>query len=251
MTAATARLARRVTVIVGGSSTMGRNLCSALLREGAYVVLGDDPARTRALGPTLVDERLLDVPTNLRDNSEIRQLMQIAMDQFGGLHSVLNVAGVSTLEAVPHPASDYTLDDIFDVSVGSVYSAVEAAAPLMQASDGGSITTLIPDPMLASFPNSGAYAAGQATLLTFTRAAAARYAGTSVRLNAVCFGLAGTQEQGDVNLLMQSSDRLSGRKAVGWGDRDDIVDMAMFLASDQASSISGSIVHARGSSSSG
>ena len=235
----------KVGIITGAATGIGRASAFAFARAGARLVLCD--VREDELQRTIdaVGGRdIVPVTANLADASACPGVVQAALTAFGRLDVLFNNAGVGTM-VVGGTVETIGLDhwDLAqDVNVRAMYLVSRAAVPAMRAVGGGSI---INTSSVSAFRGSvtrpsHAYAASKGAVLALTRAMAASYGRDRIRVNAICPGTIRTRLTADI------IDRAEREAAEGHGiplgrvgEPEDIASCALFLASDDASWISG------------
>jgi NAD(P)-dependent dehydrogenase (short-subunit alcohol dehydrogenase family) len=243
------RLDGKVAVVTGGASGFGRATALRFAREGARVVVVDlDAAR----GAGVVEE-LRDAGSEGRlvvgDVSSLdvaRQAVAVAVDDLGRLDVLVNNAGI--VQGDDRDTWDTTeekWDTVLQVNLRSVFVCSKAAIPVMLEAGGGSIVNVAS--IAASVCTGGAaYAASKGAILSYTRHTARELARRGVRMNAVSPGFMRTpMTTGEREGLDEAAqeERVAGFAAhlpmKRMGAMDDIADAILFLASDEASYITG------------
>jgi meso-butanediol dehydrogenase/(S,S)-butanediol dehydrogenase/diacetyl reductase len=235
----------KVGIITGAATGIGRASAFAFARAGAQLVLCDvredelrrtiDAAGGRDIVPVIAD---------LAEPSACPRVVEAALSAFGRLDVLFNNAGVGTM-VVGGTVETIDLDhwDLAqDVNVRAMYLVSRAAVPAMRAVGGGSI---INTSSVSAFRGSvarpsHAYAASKGAVLALTRAMAASYGRDRIRVNAICPGTIRTRLTADI---IESAEREAaeghGIPLGRVGEPEDIASCALFLASDDASWISG------------
>jgi NAD(P)-dependent dehydrogenase (short-subunit alcohol dehydrogenase family) len=243
------RLDGKVAVVTGGASGFGRATALRFAREGARAVVVDlDAAR----GARVVEE-LRDAGSEGRlvvgDVSGLdvaREAVAVAVDYFGRLDVLVNNAGI--VQGDDRDTWDTTeekWDLVLQVNLRSVFVCSKAAIPVMLEAGGGSIVNVAS--IAASVCTGGAaYAASKGAILSYTRHTARELARRGVRMNAVSPGFMRTpMTTGEREGLDEAAqeERVAGFAAhlpmKRMGAMDDIADAILFLASDEASYITG------------
>ena len=241
------RLDGRVALITGAATGIGRATARLFAAAGARVVLAD-------VRPAELDQALAEVRgaggeastagADLARPEACAAVVDAAMRAHGRLDVVFNNAGVGTM-VVGGTVETISLDhwDLAqDVNVRAMYLVSRAAVPHLRAAGGGSIVNTA---SVSAFRGSRsrpshAYAASKGAVLALTRAMAASYGADRIRVNAICPGTIRTRLTADI------VDRVERETAAGQGiplgrvgEPEDIARCALFLASDDASWISG------------
>ncbi len=225
-------------LVTGGTSGIGRAAAEALAREGAYVLVSGRSAergREVVAAITAAGGEAEFVRAELESADDVRALADRASD----VDILVNNAGV--FPAGPtHALPESAFDEAFAVNVKAPFYLTAAIAPKMVERGGGSIVNVTT--MVAEFGMAGlsAYGASKAAAALLTKAWAAEYGPSGVRVNAVSPGptsTPGTDAMGDGFAAIVSTIPL-GRAA----QPEEIAETILFLASDRASYLNGAIV---------
>ncbi len=235
------RLDGKVSIITGGAAGMGRLACERFAAEGSKVVVAD-------LDQAAVDEVAAGLPgaigvaVDVRHSDQVEALVARAVDEFGRLDVIYNNAGISPADDdTPEATSVDVWDLTFDVNVKGVFLCCKYAIPAMRRSGGGSIVNVASfvAHMGAATPQV-AYTASKGAVLSMTREIAAIHARERIRANALCPGPVLTP------LLAKflSDDAKRQRRLVHipmgrFGEAAEMVNGALFLASDESSYMTG------------
>ena len=237
----------KVAVITGAATGIGRASALAFARAGARVVLTD--VREDELGQTAeavhgAGGQVAALSANLAQPDACATVVEQAVRVWNRLDVLFNNAGVGTM-VVGGTVETITLehwDLALDVNVRAMYLLSRAAVPVMRAGGGGAIVNTSSVAAFRGSPTrpSHAYAASKGAVLSLTRAMAASYGRDRIRVNAICPGTIRTRLTADF-IARAEQDAAEGRGIpLGRvGEPDDIAKCALFLASDDASWISG------------
>jgi NAD(P)-dependent dehydrogenase (short-subunit alcohol dehydrogenase family) len=241
------RVAGKVALVTGAGSGIGRAVAVRLAEEGAEVVV---TSRTQEH----VDETCALVPgapplglvLDLRDRASI----EAGVRAVGRIDILACCAGVDDPgEPAVADTPDAVWDETFAVNVTGVFQLCRAAVPVMR--DGGSIVTVGSTNSLVPRPNAAAYCASKAALLMLTRTLALELAPRRIRANCVCPGVVDTPLT--ALFLDRADDPAALREAYAkWSplqrmaDAREIANCVLFLASDEASFVTGAAFVADG-----
>jgi meso-butanediol dehydrogenase/(S,S)-butanediol dehydrogenase/diacetyl reductase len=233
-----ARFAGRTAAVTGAASGIGAATARALAREGAHVaVLDVDAARgadvAEEIGGTFLAVDVADEAALARALGETAR----ARGRLDVLVSNAFATALGALESLAVAEWRRTLD----VTLTAVFTGLRAAVPLMRAQGGGAVVNVASISGLAGDRGLGAYNAAKAGVVNLTRTAALELANAGIRVNAVCPGLIDTPS------LRRALDRLPGvegpaRGAVPLGRLgrpEEVAAAISFLASDEASYVTG------------
>ncbi len=244
----------RVALVTGGGTGIGAAIAKRFAREGARVVICGRRAELleRVVKEIEAAGGIADaVPTDLSREDGVRAFVRDAAERCGRLDVLVNNA----VQMVIKPIPDMSLDDwreSLSVGLDAVFIATREAMPIMAANGGGAIVNISSLAAIASDPGLGGYSAAKAGLEAFTRAAALEGAVNGIRVNTVRLGMIAT-EQGemafpDPDARRAMEDRIGLSR---FGRPEEIANCALFLASDEASFVTGSTLVADGGQSAG
>lgn len=245
-----ARLAGRKALITGGDSGIGRAVAIAYAREGADVAISYLPSEQTDADEVvkLIEEagqKAVALPGDLTDEKFTRQLVKDAADQLGGLDILVNNAGRQIYNDDITTLPTKQLVDTFSVNIFAMFWIVQEALKYLPA--GGAIinTTSIQ----ATQPSPGLldYAATKGAITNFTRGLAQQLTPKGIRVNAVAPGPFWTPLQPSYGQSMEKLVKFGEDTPLGRpGQPAELAGAYVFLASDQASYISGEVLGATG-----
>jgi NAD(P)-dependent dehydrogenase (short-subunit alcohol dehydrogenase family) len=240
------RLDGKVAIVTGGASGFGRATVMRFTREGARVVVVDlDEPRGAAVVDELGDVARL-VIGDVSTTDTAVTAVAAARDAFGRLDVLVNNAGiVQGDDRETWDTTEEKWDTVLQVNLRSVFVCSKAAIPVMLEGGSGSIVNVAS--IAASVCTGGAaYAASKGAILSYTRHTARELARRGVRMNAVSPGFMRTpMTTGERDGLDEAAqeERVAGFAShlpmKRMGAMDDIADAILFLASDEASYITG------------
>jgi NAD(P)-dependent dehydrogenase (short-subunit alcohol dehydrogenase family) len=235
------RLADKVTIITGAGGGMGRVAARMFAKEGAKVVVAEFE---EAAGRETVDLVQADggeatfVKVDVSDEGSAKAMVDHAVATYGRLDVLYNNAGV--MPEADHSVIDTdvaTWDQVMAVNVRGVFLGCKYAIPAMETAGGGSIINIASFVALVgcSVPQD-AYTASKGALLSLTRSLAVQFAPKGIRTNAICPGPVETPMLMDWLVKDEEAKRIRlARNPTGrFGKPEEIVHMAIYLASDES-----------------
>jgi NAD(P)-dependent dehydrogenase (short-subunit alcohol dehydrogenase family) len=242
-----------VAIVTGGASGIGRATAERLGRAGACVALVDraDPGEAaRAVAAAGGDAWA--VRTDVADEAAVRAMVDAVVARAGRVDVLVNAAGIGT----PRPVTidEATLaewNELCAVNLTGTLLCCRGVIPVMRRGGGGAIVNIASELGLVGSPRSAMYGATKGAVVQLTRALAVDHAPDHIRVNCVCPGPVDTPllrrgvaraADPEAKLRAEMSSTLLGRL----GRPEEIASVIHFLASDEASFVTGSIVVADG-----
>lgn len=233
----------KIALVTGASSGIGRATAIELARRGAAVVVSARRANEiEALADSLTNEGhdAVPIPADVARTSDIERLVETAVDRFGRLDIAFNNAGTEGVFAPFEEQTDETFDLVFEPNVRGVFNAMRFEAKAMLAQGGGVIINNASMGGVIGFQNAALYSATKHAVLGLTKTAALEWFPRGVRVNAICPGIIDTPFQDRIWPSLEAKDRFAAQTVAGRaGTAEEIARAVAFLASDDASFVSG------------
>ncbi|MDE2302550.1 MAG: SDR family oxidoreductase [Sphingomonadales bacterium] len=235
------RLANKIVVITGAGSGMGKAMAQRFSQEGAKVVCADISGKQEDVAAA-IGAAAVPVHCDVAKEADVQAMIALAEDRFGRLDILVNNAGFGGGMAPLHEQTTEKWDHIHAVNIRGVFFGMKYGIISMLKSGGGAIVNIGSASAVVGWKAHSIYGAAKAGVHSMTRAAALDYAQNNIRVNAVAPGTIWT------GLVKQSETmaeppkdgfRLPGIPMDRWGLASEIANAALFLASDEASYITG------------
>jgi len=242
----TGKLEGKVAVVTAGGSGIGAATARRFAREKASVVIADlSGTRAAAVASAITEEngnaRWLKMDAS--DPEGVQAAIRLAMDSWGRLDVMFNNAGLGTVEALEAMTLE-TWNRILAVTLTSAFLGIKYSLPIMRKQRGGSIVNTASISGTAGDYGMSAYNAAKAGVINLARAAALENAQYGIRINCVCPGAINTR----VAQVLGGDDvegfrRKLGQNPIGRiGEPKEIANAVCFLASDEASFVTGTTI---------
>ena len=240
------RLDGKVGLITGGTAGIGSATAVRFAREGASVALtGRNAERGEAVAQSIVDAggEAIFIRSDVRIAEDCKQAVEQTLERFGRIDILFNNAGVYHPKTVPE-CTEEEWDETIDSSLKGAFLMSKYAIPSMIESGGGSIIHTSSGWGILGGDKAAAYCAAKGGLIIMAKAMAIDHGPDGIRVNCVC--------PGDVDTPMLPDD--AAKRGMSWedylavvserplgriGTADEIADAVVFLASDEASFVTG------------
>jgi len=241
-----ARLQGKVAVITGASSGIGRATALLFAKEGAQLALG--ARRQQRLGEVLQEilrqgGKAIAKTTDVSKEEEVKELIEAAFSAFGQIDILVNNAGIAGGLSPLEAQQEEEWLRVYRTNVLGTVFATKYAAPYMVRRKKGSIVNVSSVAGIRSGAGGNAYSASKAAIINFTMTSACDLGEHNVRVNAVCPGLIETEMTKPVFDLAREKGKewkLGSRCELRrYGHAIEVAHAILFLASDEASYITG------------
>lgn len=233
------RFAGKVAIVTGGANGIGAAVVARLAAEGAKVMIADvqEPAETT--------DSIAFVRTDASSAAAVSALVDETVAKWGKVDILINNAGLGALSETPEMEEELW-DKVFAINTKAIYLFCKYAIPVMRA-QGGAIVNVASISGLGGDYGMGVYNASKGAVINYTRSLALDCARDGIRVNALCPGLIETAMT--ALTVARPDDReawLGPIPLAHMGKPEEMASVIAFLASDDASYMTGSIVTADG-----
>lgn len=246
------RLNNRVAIVTGGGAGIGEAIAKGFARDSASVAVFEvDTAR----GQRVVDEingsggRAILCTADVSSTDDVNAAVSQTVTELGPPDVLVNNAAVQLVgqDARAHEVSEEVWDRTIDINLKGVWRCMKAVVPHMLGRGGSVINIASPTGMLGVAPDFSAYSTSKGGVFGLTRVSAAGYARDAIRFNAIVPGTTATPLIEEMLQDREERERLENMVPMGRiGTPDDLVGIAVFLASGESAYCTGGVYMADG-----
>lgn len=235
------RFEQKVAIVTGGAGGIGRATAELMAREGGKVLLADRSAQGEQAATSMRAQGfdVLYQAVDVSVEEQVAQMVRMAQQHWGRLDIMVANAGIGGRGK----ADETTLADwqrVMSVNLTGVFLCAKHAIPAMRLTGGGAIVSTASIIGLVGFEGAVPYASAKGAVVNMTRAMALDCAKDHIRVNAVCPGFISSPTSGEMREGQRQADHLISLHPLGrLGEAEDVAKAIAFLASDDASFITG------------
>lgn len=240
-------LTGKIAIVTGGSSGIGKAAVELFAEEGAVVIIADVQDGP---GQQLADELAkrgrtgVYVRCDVSKEADVQAAVTLALSQYGRLDVMFNNAGIEGDQAPTAEATLENWDRVIGINLKSVFLGTKYGIEAMLRGGGGSIINNASVAGLVGFAGIPAYCASKGGVVQLTRTAALEYATQGVRVNCLCPGVIDTpMVERFTGGSAEAETQMAALEPVGrMGTAREVAQLALFLASDRSSFITGAVI---------
>jgi NAD(P)-dependent dehydrogenase (short-subunit alcohol dehydrogenase family) len=227
----------KTVLITGAGGNLGAALAAAFGAHGANLVLVDLKAEALARAFGAGNEQRMLAPIDLTDQAQVDRLVGAAVDRFGRIDVLCNIAGGFRAGEPVHATTDATWKFLFDLNTRTLLHTVRAVVPRMLAAGGGRIVNVGAFAAQKGVARMGAYTASKSAVIRLTEAMAAELRENNINVNCVLPTIIDTPEN---RASMPDAD------PARWVAPQDLANVIVFLASPAARALHGAAIPVTG-----
>ncbi|MGK2922968.1 MAG: SDR family NAD(P)-dependent oxidoreductase [Methyloceanibacter sp.] len=243
------RLEDKIALVTGGGAGIGQAICETFAREGAHVVVADidgDAAKVTADAIVKANGAAAAHTVDITDTTQVKALMETIKEAHGRLDILVNNAGVGARADFRH-LSDEEWDKVWAVNLDGTVRCAREAFDLMRASGKASVINLSSVMSAKHTRQMAVYSATKGAVSALSRSLAVEYAPYGIRVNTLLPGYVETALIGRyLSNPMIAKALLTQTPLRRFGQPEDIANAALFLASDEASYVTGAALNVDG-----
>jgi NAD(P)-dependent dehydrogenase (short-subunit alcohol dehydrogenase family) len=242
------KLSNKVAVVTGGNSGIGLATAKRFAAEGAKVIITGRRKEAVAEAVADIGEAASGIVADAAKLPDTDRMMEQIRQEHGRIDVLFLNAGVAPFAPIVE-TDEASFDQIFDINVKGLFFTLQKALPLLNP--GASVILNASVVSKLGFPNASAYAASKAAVRSLGQTAAAEFAPHGIRVNLLSPGPIETPIYGKMGLPQETVDGMGKKFAESiplgrFGTPDEMANVALFLASDESSFITGADIQADG-----
>ena len=240
------RLKNKAAIITGGARGLGRSFALRLAEEGANIIIADTVAQADNQPDPEIEKfgvQSLIIETDVSKRDEVQNLIDTSIREFKKIDILVNNAGIN-MDAMLHKMTIEQWDKVLAVNLTGVFNCMQAACMVMREQESGRIINIASASWQGNIGQAN-YSASKAGIIGLTKTAAKELARKNITVNAICPGFIDTEMTRQIPEKVREI-MISKIPMGRVGNARDVANLVAFLASDDASYITGEIINVGG-----
>lgn len=241
------RLKNKVAVVTGAADGIGLAISQTFAKEGAIVVMGDihmEKCEIEAASITATSGTAIAIKCDVGNTDDVNRLIHSAIESYRRIDVLVNNAAVAISGNIIDMSND-DWDTVMNVNLKSIFRTIKATLPIMLKQQSGSIINMSSTQAFRSWDNWTAYAGAKGAMIAMTNQLAGQFGESGVRFNTISPGAILTpmnreRLKNEGEAFLEASKQMSPMQRLG--TTDEVAMTALFLASDEATFITGADV---------
>jgi len=239
-------LKNKAAIITGGARGLGRSFALRLAEEGANIIIADTVAQADNQPDPEIEKfgvQSLIIETDVSKRDEVQNLIDTSIREFKKIDILVNNAGIN-MDAMLHKMTIEQWDKVLAVNLTGVFNCMQAACMVMREQESGRIINIASASWQGNIGQAN-YSASKAGIIGLTKTAAKELARKNITVNAICPGFIDTEMTRQIPEKIREI-MISKIPMGRVGNARDVANLVAFLASDDASYITGEIINVGG-----
>ena len=245
------RLKDKVAIITGAGSGQGKSAARLFAKEGAAVIIAEwneENGKQVEEEITAAGGQAFFIQTDISNENQIMALVDEIMNRYGKIDIVFNNAGVGFSSTSKYKMGSLTetpqqdWNQILSINLNGVYLLSKYVLPIMKKQNGGKIINNSSLNGIVGVPGADAYTASKGAIVALTRALAVQYGKYNIRVNCICPGAIDTPMIANALKNEAFTAAFTSNPLRRVGKPEEIANVALFLASDESSYVTGLIM---------
>lgn len=235
------RLQNKVCIITGAASGMGESEAIAFAQQGAKLIIADmnlELANQVAEKIISAGGEAFAFQVDVTQFDQLKQLVEFTLEKFGRIDVLLNNAGIFDKYTHSLDTTEELWDTMFAINIKAVFNLSNLVLPKMIEQSSGAIINIASIAGLVAQMGGASYTASKHAVIGYTKHLAAVYAKHGIKINAICPGTIRTPMTAKM-LETRPTDKIPLDR---FGEASEVAELAIFLASDEASFMNGSCI---------
>ena len=232
---------RRVVIVTGGGSGIGRASCIAFAKTGAVVLVANrTSSKAETVAKTILDNggEALPLQVDVSRSDDVQNMIEQAISRYGRIDVLFNNAGISPSGSVTE-ITEQEWDECLNIDLKSIFLGAKYVIPYMQQQGGGVILNTAGTFGIRAAKAKAAYSTAKAGAINLTRAIALDYARDNIRCNVICPGFVETPLTASPDMEARDAFLDAFQPLKGLTQPEEVAELAVYIASDKARMITG------------